>query len=126
MKVKVYPKWMGNHLRKVKRAYPECRYRFLMKLKHVSTTKNFGIFPRQLRLTTGKEVKYVCLMFHPIQVQKGQAYWKQRLLRLTMKAGCLSSIWIHMLRSMCKMNRLKTILRFLLCSKIEKFHINPN
>ena len=32
---------------------PECRYFFLMKLTHVSITKNFGVFPQQLRFTTG-------------------------------------------------------------------------
>ena len=63
-----------NYPRKVKRVYPEGPYRNLMKLKHLSTSKNVGIFPRQLRFTTGEEVKYFCLMLHPIQVQKWQAY----------------------------------------------------
>ena len=40
MKMKVNRKEMSHHPWKVKRVYPECRYRFLMKLKHVSTSKN--------------------------------------------------------------------------------------
>ena len=125
MKVKVYQKLMGNDPQKVKRVCPEYRYRVLMEMNHESTSKNVSIFPRQLSFTTA-EVKYFCLMLHPIQVQKSFAYRRQQFLPLMINSGRLSLIWIHILSSICKMNHLKTILPFLLCLKIEKLHINLN
>jgi hypothetical protein len=72
-----------------------------------------------------EEAKHVCLVLHPIQVQKGQAYSERRLLRQTMKAGRFSLIWIHMLSNMCKMNRLQTMHQNLPSTKIQKLHVNP-
>ena len=56
------------------------------------------VFPRQLRLTTGEELKYVCLTLHPIQVQKWQACRKQRLLQLLVSVSLVDGFYQIRLR----------------------------
>ena len=83
-------------------------------------------FSRQLTtFMMSEEAKHVCLVLHPIQVQKGEAYSERRFLRQTIKIGRFSLIWIDKLSNMSKMNRLQTMRQNLLFSKIKKLHVNP-
>ena len=126
-KMKVIRKGTGILPCKVKRVYPECRYRFLMTLKHVSTSKNVRILSRQLTtFMMSEEAKHVCLVLHPIQVQKGGAYSERRLLRQTIKIGRFSLIWIDKLSNMSKMNRLQTMRQNLLFFQNKEAPCQPN
>ncbi|CAB4029787.1 Hypothetical predicted protein [Paramuricea clavata] len=73
-----------------------------------------------------EKAKHVCLVLHPIQVQKGQAYSERRLLRQTIKTGRFSLIWIDKLSNMCKMNRLQTMRQNLLFFQNKEAPCQPN